>query len=527
MSDENTLQTQLDEGARLLREGRVNEASAICQQLLETQGQNPEVRYFASDIQSVRGNPVAALAELEALEGPAADSPRILVRKAELLIFQGRRREAGELARQAASFATQDPRQLYSVGKTLMDAHCLEDARDLLTAGSIRWPDAAPISYLLAVTVLQLGERERALGHTLEVLKVQPQHPGALLMRSQLSEASAETNHCAELSACAAQAKNSDPQLFAVANYALRKEHADLGALADSFAALVAGADAYRSVATYDEANELAAHEDIRNTFTAKRLSVLSPGFAEAGPIFVVGLPRSGNRLIESLFGRHSKVASLGESGDFKRLLGLLAVDAAPAEVSDAEACLSVDFAALGERYVAQAKDNLQRSAPFSHMLEVTPYNFLYCGYVLSALPNARIIHMTRDYLDISYAIYRSLFFGTYGYSYDLNELASYILSYDRQMQHWHDLFPDRILDVAYEDLVCDTEAQAKRVLQYCDLEWEEGVLDFDEPLHDRYIGASRRYTTEIAPLRQRLAEGGPLYGGTIDASDPSASDTP
>ena len=94
-------------------------------------------------------------------------------------------------------------------------------------------------------------------------------------------------------------------------------------------------------------------------------------------------------------------------------------------------------------------------------------------------MPRAKIIHLRRDPLDTCYAVYKTLFFNAYSFSYDLQELADYYVGYRAHMDHWHRVLPGRILDVTYEEFVRDPESQARRVLDWCDLPWQPSVLEF------------------------------------------------
>ena len=86
---------------------------------------------------------------------------------------------------------------------------------------------------------------------------------------------------------------------------------------------------------------------------------------------------------------------------------------------------------------------------------------------------------MTRDPMDTCYAVYKTLFGQDYPFSYDLEELATYFIAYRKLMDHWHSVMPGLILDVSYEDVVADTELQARRLTEYCGLDWESECLDF------------------------------------------------
>ena len=94
------------------------------------------------------------------------------------------------------------------------------------------------------------------------------------------------------------------------------------------------------------------------------------------------------------------------------------------------------------------------------------PFNFRYCGLIHQALPNAKIVHLTRDPLDTCYAIFKTLFINAYHYSYQLDEIAQFYIEYRRTMDHWHAVMPGVICDVSYEELVADPPAQCRRLLE-------------------------------------------------------------
>jgi hypothetical protein len=152
------------------------------------------------------------------------------------------------------------------------------------------------------------------------------------------------------------------------------------------------------------------------------------------------------------------------------------------------------------------------------------PFNFLYCGYILAALPGARLIHLTRDPMDTCYAVFKTMFFNAYYWSYDLDELADYYVGYREQMDHWHRVLPGRILDVPYEGLVHDPEGQARRVLEWCGLPWEDSVLAYPElglpsmtasaaqvrrPIYTDSIGSWRRSASGMKRVQDRLVRAG------------------
>ena len=118
-------------------------------------------------------------------------------------------------------------------------------------------------------------------------------------------------------------------------------------------------------------------------------------------------------------------------------------------------------------------------------LTEKLPSNFLNIGFILHALPEARILHMRRDPVETCFSNLRTLFRGGAPYACDQEDLADYYLQYRRMMAHWHALAPGRILDVDYAAFVADPEAQAQRIMAYCGLTYVPGALD---------IGMRRRH---------------------------------
>lgn len=134
-----------------------------------------------------------------------------------------------------------------------------------------------------------------------------------------------------------------------------------------------------------------------------------------------------------------------------------------------------VDFGEVGRRYLAGVAWRLGDAPLFTDKL---PSNFLNIGFICSALPHARILHMVRDPVKTCFSNLRELFSDANPYSYDQAELADYFLRYRRLMAHWHALLPGRILDVDYAELTRDPESVMRRVAQFCGIDYMPGMTD-------------------------------------------------
>ncbi|MEP7242818.1 MAG: sulfotransferase [Gammaproteobacteria bacterium] len=310
--------------------------------------------------------------------------------------------------------------------------------------------------------------------------------------------------------------------------YALAREFEDLGQYARSFAYLKRGADARRRQLDYRVEMDESAIAEIVRVFDAPLLERAPQARAGAGPIFIVGLPRTGTTLVDRILSSHSEVSSLGEINDLPLAL-TRAADEAPrtpgvAKESSLQRTSQADFAALGADYLRRIAGY---GAGKAFLIDKTPLNFLHIGLIRLSMPTAKILHLSRHPLDSGYAMYKTLFRAGYPFSYDLSDVGRYYLAYHRLMDHWRSHLPEGFLDVHYEDLVRDPEVQSRRIVDWCGLEWQPQCLAFHsnpspaaaasegqvrEPLHSRSVGLWTRYRMELQPLSQVLAPAGLDY---------------
>jgi len=344
----------------------------------------------------------------------------------------------------------------------------------------------------------------------------------AYALRSDLRKQTPESNHIAQLERLLARGIRTPAGEVAIC-FALAKELEDTGATGKSFKTLTRGAQLRRKHLNYDIGEELQTIDAISKTFTREILDSTSMGHPSDRPIFVIGLPRTGTTLVEQILGSHPGVFAAGELNNFAvQLMRQTRQHPDAQNLSRNELVTQtarLDFKMLGKAYIDSSRP-LTGQTP--HFVDKMPLNFLYAGLIHLALPGARIVHLTRNPMDTCYAIYKRLFQDAYPWSYDLQEIALYYAAYRKLMTHWNTVMPGVIYELAYEDLVSDVEAQTRKLLEYCGLDWDPRCARFHEsaavstsasaaqirqPVYQTSVNRWQSYEQQLLPLRIQLRE--------------------
>ena len=191
-------------------------------------------------------------------------------------------------------------------------------------------------------------------------------------------------------------------------------------------------------------------------------------------PIFIVGMPRSGTTLVEQIIASHHAVYGAGELTTLANLIEPILKDDL---AHNKNGLTKKSFLSIRQQYL----DSLSGfNVPENVITDKMPLNFQYIGFILTAFPEASIVHLKRDAMATCWSIYKSNFKNKgNGFSCNLNDLAGFYGIYTDLMDFWHQLFPDKIYDLCYEDLTTNQEKETRKLLQYCELDWDENCLDF------------------------------------------------
>ena len=373
--------------------------------------------------------------------------------------------------------------------------------------------------------VLQyLGKLEEAAATYADALAMDPTMTNVMLDYADAIKVTPDNPHLKTMEVMRHSGVELSDQDVIHLDFALGKAHEDLGNHERSFRHLLSGNALKRSRIYYDEAATLGFFDRIEEIFTEKRMrekESLGGGNPSPAPIFIVGMMRSGSTLVEQILASHPRVHGAGELPDLSRIVNSVRTpDGNP--YTYPEFGTHLDARAIGQfgtHYLNEVR-RLAPDAPF--ITDKMPSNYHFAGLIHLALPNARIIHTVRDPVDNCISCFSKLFIEEQNYTYDLAELGRYYRHYEKLMTHWKKILPPgRILDVRYEDLVNDFEAQSRRILEHCGLDWDPRCLQFHktqrpvrtasvsqvrQPIYQNAVGRARGYEKFLGPLKAALA---------------------
>jgi tetratricopeptide (TPR) repeat protein len=237
-------------------------------------------------------------------------------------------------------------------------------------------------------------------------------------------------------------------------------------------------------------------------------------------PVFIVGMPRSGTSLVEQILASHPEVFGGGELRNIFDLVAELPVKLGGVPYP---ACMPSLTQTVVDALASEYLDAVNALAPDSlRVTDKMPHNFLHLGLIKVLLPAARIVHCSRDPLDTCLSIYSQDFTGYHPYAYNLTDLGTHFRGYRRLMHHWQNTLGLPILEVRYEDLVADQEAVIRKLVAFCDLEWDDRCLRFYEaerttrtasfdqvrqPIYQASVNRWRHYDAWLGELKHAIGD--------------------
>lgn len=464
----------------LINEGKYFKAERLCRQFLVKEPRNVEAMRMLADV-GVRLH-VYDDAEF-LLESVLEFQPEHRLARMEYTSVLRKRQKYGEALKQASILKDLDPQNigyqsLYANIKSAVGDH--EEAIGIFQSMLAKVPDSHELHASCGHALKTVGRTDQAVASYRNAYKAKRDYGDAYwslanlktykfrndeLLQARQSEESKTTSSLDRIHLC----------------FALGKAYEDRSEFDTSFEYYERGNRLRLEQSKYTiERNDQETQSQIDVLTRELFEKSANQGCSAEDPVFIVGLPRSGSTLLEQILASHSQIEgtrelpniiSLSHKLDGRRKL--TDEHKYPAGLTE----LGADhFMKLGESYISDTQ--VYRSgAPF--FIDKMPNNFRHIGLIHMILPNAKIIDARRHPMACCFSGFKQLFAMGQEFSYGLKEVGNYYKKYVELMDHWDRVLPGKILRVQYEDVVGDLEGQVRRILDYCDVPFEESCIAF------------------------------------------------
>ncbi len=462
--------------------------------------------------------------------------------------------EAEALLRQSLQHAPDHQQAQFDLGKLLREQERYPDAIAHYQAMLEQYPDNPRVHFRLGASLGPAARTEEAAQAYERCLALSPKHAGALLglghMQKTLGHQDAAIDayrRCIAAKPGGGEAwyslanlktfQFSDSDISAMEQQLSRNDLPEQSAVNLLFALAMAwearsdytrawqyferGNAQQRTLVQYDPVQTEVSNNALVSFFDEAYFErIRGAGCADASPIFVLGIPRSGSTLVEQIIASHSQVEGTAELPYIGRITTGLAGQREGQSYPQVMAELDADrLESLGRDYLRSSE--MHRTLNRPRFIDKMPNNFPSIGFIHAILPNARIIDARRHPMDACLGNLKQLYARGQTFSYDQTDMGEYYLQYLRMMDHWDAVLPGKVLRVNYEDTVADLESQVRRVLDFLELPFEQGCVDFyrteravrtasseqvRQPIYTRGVGFWRHYAEHLGELESVLA---------------------
>jgi tetratricopeptide (TPR) repeat protein len=503
--------------------GRFDEAVASAEKAISINPQLADAYFNLAQIEMSRMRHADAQRWIDALIAFAPQHVGALTARAQLLIKGEHCQEALTCMRHILTIAPDSANAHNVLGKVLQ-ALGLHDEAALAFERAIALPGtvAEEASIACASLLMEIGKKDEAIAAFDCMLERFPGSARVIAARSDSKTYSSDDPDIAVMEAALVQTKQPSISEQMCLHFALGKAYLDTANSERAFFHLDKGNKLKRNSFDYDVARNSEWVRRISVTFTQELMTKFKDaGAVSERPVFIIGMPRSGTTLVEQILASHPGIYGAGELAALRH-----AVEQA-GTFPDALASWSQDdFARIGRDYLARVA-NLAPDA--LRLVDKMPGNFFYAGLIPLVLSGARIIHCRRDPADTCLSCYSKHFAGEQLFSYRLDELGAFYLDYQSLMNCLRKVLPPaRFLEVDYENVVDDLEGEARRLISFVDMPWDEACLSFHktrrivrtasvsqvrQPIYATSKGRWRRHAAHLGPLLDALGLEQPVEG--------------
>ncbi|WP_245881433.1 tetratricopeptide repeat-containing sulfotransferase family protein [Thalassospira marina] len=504
------------------KQGLYAEASEHLRLAIEINPQLIDAYTNFVELELAQNNNAAAMRRLESLLHFAPEHPSALIAYARLLRRRGDLEAALKSVRRAIEIAPHIAAAHNVLGEILHDQDQIDDAlASYSKAATLPGREQEQAQLNVALLRMHRGEKQTAIAVLRDILARNPRCLPAWNGLADIKPFAKDDADYKALLTVKTEYENGDFSLSVdnemILHFLLGKVYLDAGDSDAAFAHLAHGNAMKRKTFEFDAEKTRGWLRSIKQTLSRDWLAKQAgAGNASRVPVFVVGMPRSGTTLTEQILGAHPDIYAAGELRKLQQVVDNLGPYPTLAQNITPETLQT-----MADDYLSVISSD---GVPHSRHVDKMPANFLYAGLIHAMFPNAKIIHCRRDPVDTCLSCYSKLFSAEQLFTYDLKELGIFHLGYQELMAHWRDVLPaESFIEIDYEDTVNDLESQARRLIDFVGLPWNDACLDFHkaprsvrtasvnqvrEPVYKTAMGRSKAHAKHLTPLTDILATG-------------------
>jgi len=385
-----------------------------------------------------------------------------------------------------------------NLGAAFQELHQFDSAIDQYKKAVTVNPKYAQAFNNLGSSCVSVGLQDEALNHYERAISINPNFAEAHFNLSEIKIYAKNDIQVSNMQSLLSSGNLNQSDLIFI-NFALSKVNDDLINRDEQFKFLNEGNRLRKEQLNYSIDRYKDKHSIIKKMFSQNITPInkdLIDGSNSRRPIFIVGMPRSGTTLVEQIISSHHAVYGADELSTISKVTASILEDPS----THVKNVLSEkNIVSIRQKYLEHLSSlNINEDI----ITDKWPLNFQYIGFILSAFPEAKIIHLKRDARAVCWSIYKNYFSGKgNGWAYNFNDLASFYASYSDLMNFWHESFPDKIYDVNYEKLTTNQKNETTMLLAYCDLDWDDNCLNFHT--NNRAVN-----TASASQVRKKMYQG-------------------
>ncbi len=331
--------------------------------------------------------------------------------------------------------------------------------------------------YNLGLVYQSIGEFENSKKEFTEVLKINPANTNADKMISRFTKYTKENSHLKSMEEKLKNLKLNDVQKVNLL-FSLGKAYEDIKDYEKSFEFIRKANDTKKNLINRNFKNDFKTFNNLKNFFKNYSPSKEIEYDKNKKIIFIVGLPRSGTSLIEQIISSHSKVYGCGELDYIHNIVINNFYNQDILDKSMLNNLDSVKIKKLAKNYTDLIQKFDNQSSVFT---DKAPLNFVWIGIIKILFPNAKIVHCSRNPKDNILSLYKNDFDDRLHFTYDFDDLEIFYKEYLELIDFWKSKFGNQIYEANYEKVLENPEEEIKKLLNFCDLDYEKNCLNFHE----------------------------------------------